>query len=577
MPDGQSALTQTLNRGLAPRAVAIYGASARKLTSQAARIAGKVISNGYEGRVVLVNPNAQVVHGVSTVARAVESPLASELDLAIIAVPREAALAALDDCAAAGIGLAVVTSARFAEADERGAELQHELTVRAAEYGIRLIGPNCMGLINYTDGLVAAGRENTAPPGSISVVAQSGYLSMRLMNYIEETGQGVDLWVTMGNCADLTPADLIEYLGSRPSTSVVIVYLENVADPQRLSDAIKAARAAGTDVVLLKSGRTSIGSQVAASHTGALASPDVFVDVLAQDADAIRVDTVREAVQVASLISAFGRRPARSVSAHERVGRRLRPGRGLVRAAIAASGPAVRGHDQPDASDRPRGRARPIRSTSAHSRSTARTGSSRSCEFSPRTPTSGASCSWTGGVWRRSRPPMDRASISPRSASRASLPVPIIIDSRVKEWQRKVLVDAGFAVTSDGETIWRSLGHIVRQARIAGQLPEAGPAPVDSAADPQDDVAPAARVPELEAFERLRAAGLPMIATERIHSTDELLDTGRRLGYPVVMKGLITGRGPQGRRTARPSRRVGRRAGNRRLQAPFRHRLVARR
>jgi acyl-CoA synthetase (NDP forming) len=121
-----------------------------------------------------------------------------------------------------------------------------------------------------------------------------------------------------------------------------------------------------------------------------------------------------------------------------------------------------------------------------------------------------------------------------------SLPVPIIIDSRVKDWQRQALVDAGFAVTADGETIWRSLGHIVRQARIAGQLPEPR-ANSDTSDDAHDEGAAVPRLPELEAFDRLRAAGVPMISTERIGSADQLLQTCRRLGYPVVMKGLITG------------------------------------
>jgi acyl-CoA synthetase (NDP forming) len=539
VPVDQSALTETLTRGLAPRAVAIYGASARKLTSQAARIAGKVINNGYAGRVALINPNDQVVHGVSTVASAAQSPLAADLDLAIIAVPREAAVAALDDCASVGIRLAIVTSARFAEADERGAELQRQLTERAATHGIRLIGPNCMGLINYTDGLVAAGRENTAPPGSISVVAQSGYLSMRLMNYIEETGQGVDLWVTMGNCADLTPADMIEYLGARPSTSVVIVYLENVADPQRLSDAIKSARATGTDVVLLKSGRTSTGSQVAASHTGALASPDVFVDVLARDADAIRVDTVREAVQVATLISAFGRRP-------------LGP-------FLPTSGS---GGDCVLAGDWCAGQSLPLAQPSAATISrmheiVPEAGTTNPLDISPfpfdgsnrqlqvvqvlaEDPDVGCIVLMDGwGLETIETPDGPSVDLTPLGIPGGPLPVPIIIDSRVKDWQRKVLVDAGFAVTSDGETIWRSLGHIVRQARNAGQLTAAG-TEASTSTDAHDANA-ASRVPELEAFDRLRAAGVPMIATERIHSADELLDTCRRLGYPVVVKGLIPG------------------------------------
>ena len=138
---------------------------------------------------------------------------------------------------------------------------------------------------------------------------QSGLLSLRMAAFIAETGQGIDLWVTLGNCADVNPDEMIEYLGQRAETSVIVVYLEKIEDPERLRRSIASARANGTDVVLLKSGRSALGSLTAASHTGALAAPDTFVDVLAEEADAIRVDTIREAAQVASVIAAAGKRP----------------------------------------------------------------------------------------------------------------------------------------------------------------------------------------------------------------------------------------------------------------------------
>jgi acyl-CoA synthetase (NDP forming) len=533
----QSDLTQTLTRALAPRAVAVYGASARKPGSQAARISAKLLATGYADRLVLVNPNPQQVHGVATVAHAADSALAGELDLAIIAVPREAALSALDDCASVGIGLAVVTSAKFGEADARGIELQEQLAARAAEHGIRLIGPNCMGLINYTDGLVAAGRELYAPKGGISVVAQSGYLSMRLMDYIAETGQGVDLWVTMGNCADLKPADMIEYVGARPSTSVVVVYLENVADPQRLSDAIKSARSAGTDVVLLKSGRTETGSQIAASHTGALASPDVFVDVLAQDADAIRVDTIREAAQVASIIAAFGRRPTgpflpTSGSGGDCVLAADWCAQQDLTLAQLSPGTIARMHEiVPEAGD-----ATPLDISPFPF-----DGSNRQLSVAAvlaDDPDVGCLVLMDGWGWESKETSEGRTiDFGPLVTADQPLPVPVIVDSRVADWQRQALVAAGFAVTSDGETIWRSLGHIARQARIAGQLndrqPERSVAPAES---PEPE-----RLPELDAFARLRAEGVPMIATEPVRSPDELHETCHRLGYPVVIKGVAPG------------------------------------
>jgi len=543
MAIARTELAETLDRALAPRAVAIYGASGRRLGSQGARIAAKLLATGYDGRVALVNPNAQEVHGVATVPSAGKSTLAGELDLAIISVPREAAADALADCAAAGIRLAIVTSAKFAEADARGVALQRQLAARAQELGVRLIGPNCMGLINFSHRLVAAGRELEARPGRISVVAQSGYLSMRMMDYIRETGQGIDLWVTMGNCCDLKPADMIEYAGARSQTGVIVVYLESVSDPGRLAAAIRSARAADTEVVLLKAGRTTLGSQVAASHTGALASPDVFVDVLAQDADCIRVGTVREAAQVASLVSAFGRRPT-----------------GPFLVTSGSGGDCVLAGDWCAEQDIPLAALAPSTLERVH-QIVPEAGEGNPIDISPfpfdgsnrqldivsdfaDDPGVGCIVLMDGWGFESDLDPSGdgetrRIRLDPLAAPGQPPRIPVIVDSRMIDWQRDQLVAAGLAVTSDGETIWRSLGHIVRQSRVSGALADAaGPAP---AGTPETPAAAPARLPELEAFARLGEAGLPMVATERVRTPDEVLRVCQRLRYPVVMKGLVPG------------------------------------
>jgi acyl-CoA synthetase (NDP forming) len=534
-----SDLTQVLGRGLAPRAVAVYGASARRTNSQAFRIVGKLLTNGHAGRLVLVNPNSQEVQGVATVAKASLSELAPELDLAIIAVPRESVIDALNDAADAGIGLAIVTSAKFAESDARGVELQEQLVARALERNIRLIGPNCMGVINYTDGLIAAGREIYAPPGRISVVAQSGFLSMRIMDYIAETGQGVDLWVTIGNSADLTPTDMIEYLGARAQTSVILVYLESVPDPRRLSAAIAGARAAGTEVVLVKSGRTEVGRQLAASHTGALASPDVFVDVLTEDADCIRVETVREAAQVASLLAAFGGRPTGPflvtsgsggdcVLAGDACAQR-----GIPLAQLSAT-TLERLHEiVPEAGSGNPLDISPFPFDGTGRQVAALTVLAEALEV-------GCVVLMDGWGWDSNETSDGRVLVlDPLVSPGHPLPVPVIADSRMDEWQRKALVAAGIAVTSDGETIWRSLGHIVRQARIAGTIAEPDPRPSDDIEE--HTTTNPERLAELTAFSRLRAAGVPMVATEVVTTPEELLDTSHRLGYPIVLKGLVLG------------------------------------
>jgi len=532
MLDGE--LLDVLDRGLAPRAVAVYGASGRRLQSQAARIARRLITGGYEGRVVLVNPRSQVVHGVETVAHASDSPLAPELDFAVISVPRESVLEAVDDCAASGIKLAVVTSARFAEADGRGAQLQVDLANRARALGVRLIGPNCMGLVNYTVGLFAADPKSVARSGGVSIVSQSGLLSMRLMDFVTECGQGIDLWMTMGNSADLDPPDVVEYLASRPSTAVVVLYLEGIRDRERLATAIASARTDGTDVVLLKAGRTEMGGRAAASHTGAMASSDVFVDVLAEEVDCIRVDTVREAAQVASIIATIGRPPAPYVV----VG--------------GSGGDCVLAADACSVYQVPLAVLHPTTIERVQA-IVPEAGNANPLDVSPFTwdgnrqnaviaaiasdPGVGSVVLLDGWGWDvREMPDGSRQlELGVLLQPERGTVVPIINDSRMTEWQRDALVTSGIAVTSDGETVWRSLGHIATRSSVA-------PPEADTLLAEASLPSTAVRyLPELEAIAQLRDAGVPMVPSEAVSSQDELRGACRRFGFPVVLKGLIPG------------------------------------
>ena len=526
---------EVLRRGLAPRAVAVYGASSRRLASQAARIARRILENGYADRTVLVNPNPQEVHGVATVARAQDSPLAGELDFAVISVPRHSVIDAVDDCAAAGIRLAVVTSARFAEADAEGAELQAALVARAASHGIRLFGPNCMGLANFTDGLWAADPKSPPRAGNVSILSQSGLLSMRIMDYIVECGQGIDIWVTMGNSADLDPPTMVEHLATRPVTRVVVLYLEAVPDPERLRGAIRTARAAGKEVVLLKSGRTERGSRTAATHTGALASPDVFVDVLAEETGCIRVDTVREAAQVASILATIGR-----------------PSGGFA-VAGGSGGDCVLAADECTTHGVPLATLRPetIERMLAVVPESATTnpidvspftwdGSGRQNDMAAAIasdPGVGCLVLLDGWGWEQveGADGVRRLELGPLVGADGKLIVPLINDSRMPVELRELLGAAGVVTTADAETIWRSLAHIARAAGIPSDVSEA----VDE--EPVGHDAAPRRLPELAAFERLRGAGVPMVETRVVESTDELLAACSGFGYPVVLKGIVPG------------------------------------
>lgn len=538
MPPGKDNALAALRMGLAPRAVAVYGASARRLTSQGARIADHLIKNSHAGRVALVNPNRQEVHGVWTVPSARESDLAPDLDLAVISVPRDSVIDAVNDCADAGIKLAIVTSAGFAEADSRGEDEQRALVKLASERDVRLIGPNCMGLINFGQGLYATGRQLPARPGRVSVVAQSGFLSLRLLDYLAQAGQGISLWATVGNCADLGPTELLEYAAIEASSAVVILYLENIGDPDRVRESIKAARRHGTDVVLVKSGRTTAGSIVAASHTGALAAPDVFVDVLADEADCIRVDTLREAAQVAAILASVGRPSGPFVVAAGSGGDCVLAGDACSfnEIPLASLSPetveAVRRLVPQAASANPMDVSPYVSEGNLHNSVLATLASD---------PDVGAAVlpeAW-GWSYRDTDDGGRELDLGPLRGPDGKLVLPIITSSSsMSPEAAEELVSVGMAVAPDSETVWSSLGHIVRHEHRR-QLASSR----DRAADAEGEapgVAPN-RLPELEALEMIRASGVPAVTTYPVADVEDLVQRCRELGYPVTIKGLVTG------------------------------------
>jgi acetate---CoA ligase (ADP-forming) len=529
-----------LDRGLAPRAVAVYGASDRRLNSQAARIAKAILGGGYEGRVALVNPRAQTVHGVETVPSARDSALAGTLDFAVVSVPREQVSAALNDCIDAGIKLAIVTSARFGESDDTGAQLQAALQRQSAR-GLRFFGPNCMGLINFTDKLYASNPLYVPTrSGSISLFGQSGSLSVRIMQVIAaECGQGLDLWITMGNSANLDIPTMLSYSAGRDTTSVAVVYLENVSDPDRLRDGIRAMRAAGKEVVLLKSGRTEIGGAAAMSHTGAMSSPDEFVDVLVEETGCIRAYSVREAGQIASIIATTGRP------------------RGPFAVVGTSGGDCVVVGDMCTALRVPLSRLDAATATRMRA-AVPQTSTTNPIDITPfsrdsghesellraiaHAPDVGALVMLDGWHWR-----YDDGSLVPPGEFASffkdlGLDVPVIHDSEMPTEELEALGAAGVAVTADGETIWRSLARIASGTDLAAPSAVTSP-PAAAPLGPSDESpAPARRaVPELEAFERLTGLGLPMIDTVTVESRDVLARVCADLGFPVVLKGLISG------------------------------------
>ena len=226
------------------------------------------------------------------------------IDLAIIAVPADGVDGVLDDCIATHIPAVIVISAGFSETGERGRRREQALRDKVRAAGMRLIGPNCMGLVN-TDPSVhlnASFSPSFPPAGPIAFSSQSGALGLAVLEHARQLGLGMSSFVSIGNKADVSANDLIEYWENDPRTSVILLYVESFGNPRRFA---RIARRVSTQkpIVALKAGRSRSGARAASSHTGALAAKDAIVDALFQEAGVIRTETMEELFDVASLLS----------------------------------------------------------------------------------------------------------------------------------------------------------------------------------------------------------------------------------------------------------------------------------
>ncbi len=277
----------TLDSFLAPRSVAVVGAS-----PEPHRIRGALLhmlrKNGFAGDIYPVNPSYPEIAGLRCypTATAVGAPI----DLALVAIPAAGVLAALEDCAAAGVRNAIIISSGFAEDDAAPAELQDRIVALARRTGMRICGPNAEGYHNETARVTATfspavdrdAEEDPAPalPQRLGIVAQSGGMGFALYDRGRAMGLSFSVVVTTGNEADLTAADFLAHLAQDAATSAILLFLESVRDPAGFAAAALAARAAGKPVVAIKVGRSAAGKLATASHTASMAGWDAAYDAM---------------------------------------------------------------------------------------------------------------------------------------------------------------------------------------------------------------------------------------------------------------------------------------------------------
>jgi acetate---CoA ligase (ADP-forming) len=289
---------------LAPRSVAIVGASA-----DPARIGGRPVryyrEGGFAGRLYPINPNRSEVQGYPAYPSIDALPEA--IEFALLAIPAQLVSAALEQCARKGAKAAVVFSAGFAEIGSAGAALQSELTATAARHGIRVVGPNCLGLFNLRAGhfpTFTSLLETERPlPGRVALVTQSGAYGAHLLKLAKARRIGINIWVSTGNEADIDVAAVIEALAADPETDVIACYLEGVRSAPALLRALGAAHDARKPVILMKVGRSAVGAQAAASHTASLAGSDAVFEAALRRYGVERVETTEQMLDLTYALS----------------------------------------------------------------------------------------------------------------------------------------------------------------------------------------------------------------------------------------------------------------------------------
>ena len=298
----QTAAVAAMRSFFAPRSVAVIGASRRRGT-----IGGEVfhnlISTGFNGPVYPVNPSSPVVQSVSAYKSVIDCP--GPVDQAVIVVPAVHVLDAARECAAKGVKTLVIISAGFSETGEEGLRRQRALMAVCREAGMRVIGPNCMGIINTAPDvrLNATFAPDFPPAGRVGFLSQSGALGLSVIDYAKQLGLGISTFASAGNKADISGNDLMNYWESDEDTDLILLYLESFGNPRKFA---RIARRIGKKkpIVVVKSGRSAAGARATSSHTGALiAASDVTVDALFQQAGVIRTATLEGLFDVASLLA----------------------------------------------------------------------------------------------------------------------------------------------------------------------------------------------------------------------------------------------------------------------------------
>ncbi len=515
-----------------PQTIAVVGAS-----DDPNRIGGVplalMIERGYSGRLIPVNPKYKTVQGLPVwpSLAAVGEPI----DIAIVAVPAAGLAAALEDAIVAGVKALIVFSSGFAEVNPAGRDMQVQLARRAREAGVRLLGPNCLGMMSFRDNVFAtfspAPRAGVNKVGNIAIVSQSGAFGAFAFSLAQARELGMSYWMTTGNEADIEFADCVQWLAADPDTKVILGYMEGCRNGPKLKRALEAARAAGKRVVITKVGRTELGSAAAASHTAALTGEDSVYDALFRQYGVWRANTVEELFTVGYAASVC------PLPASSRTGVLTVSGGVGVLMADEASNAGLDLAEMPQAAQ------------SALLREIPFAGPRNPVDITGQTVT-------VPGLLERTLAGMlgngeeqagyDMAVFFPAAAllgasvaqqivndliaAHARHPdKPLVVTGLMKPAYRAAFRQAGVAVIDDPSAAMRAMGALAFFARAAKRPPPLRASPAATALA-------AHTYTEHGALQQLAAAGVPVVPSEIAATAALAVQVAQRVGFPVVVK-----------------------------------------
>jgi acetyltransferase len=290
---------QPLSSIFAPTTVAVIGASDSP-GSVGRTLLWNLISNPFGGTVFPVNPKHHSVMGIKSYANIAEVP--DEVDLAVIATPAPTVPGIVRECVAAGVKSAIIVSAGFKEIGATGSELEQQILHEARRGRLRIIGPNCLGVMNPHTGLNATFASTMARPGKVGFISQSGALCTSILDWSLRENFGFSAFMSIGSMLDVGWGDLIYYLGDDPRTQSIVIYMESIGDARSFLSAAREV-ALTKPIIVIKAGRTEAAAKASASHTGALTGSDEVLDAAFRRSGVLRVTKISELFNMAEVLA----------------------------------------------------------------------------------------------------------------------------------------------------------------------------------------------------------------------------------------------------------------------------------